>query len=198
MQLWWLQQPRSQVTCSSDVLQVVNWTELELRVGLRTAVSREINLVGSLPPGQQCWLPAVRAESSMLHVQPAGAQSGGGLLTGICWAVYCIQTGRRVSACLSSRMLSLQASDAGVLEQGDEAEQGVSAVCLAGLKYAMQWSPGIRLQPLLDLAAAAATAAKSHSRRVARHVPCKEQGGGSKHQRFHLGVVMHPSSAGQC
>ena len=60
---------------SSGLCQVMNWTEMELKVGLRTAVSREISLVGSLQPGQQCWLPALRAESSMLHVQPAGQHS---------------------------------------------------------------------------------------------------------------------------
>ena len=65
------------------------------------------------------------------------------------------------------------------------------------LKHAMQWSPGIRVQPLMDLVAAAPLAPKGHSRRVARHVPCKEQGGGSRTQRFHLGLVKHPLSAGQ-
>ena len=108
MQLRCLQQ--AQLTCSIGVRQVVNWTELELRVGLRSAFGREISLVSSLPPGQQCWLPAVRAESSMLHIQPTGAQPGGGLLLGTCWAVQCIQASSQVSAHFVIR--NLQASNA--------------------------------------------------------------------------------------
>ena len=65
-----------------------------------------------------------------------------------------------------------------------------------GEHHAVQWSPGIRLQPLLDLAAAAAASSDVTRKRVARHVPCKGSGGGSRTQRFNLGIVKHPCSAG--
>ena len=54
-------------------LQVKNCTDLPLRVGIKSPVSKEFSFKKTVAGGEQLTLPSLRAESSMLHIQPAGA-----------------------------------------------------------------------------------------------------------------------------
>ncbi|KAK9798969.1 hypothetical protein WJX73_003190 [Symbiochloris irregularis] len=140
--LWHCQQ------CMADVwaiivmahsgLQVINWTSIPLRVGLRLS-SPEPRTLETLQPEGQMWLPCIRTEPGMLCIKPAGTS---------------------------------------------ETE--------------FVWSPGVRLQPLLDLAQEAMRGAGRglNAARIARHLACKALLRASASMRFHIGVVENPHAAG--
>ena len=59
------------------------------------------------------------------------------------------------------------------------------------------WSPGVRLQPLLQQAVQAGSSLGSPGKRIARHVPCKSRGSSRHGLRFNLGLIKHPQAAGE-
>ena len=56
----------------------------------------------------------------------------------------------------------------------------------------------MRLQPLLQQADEAGAGLGADGKRIARHVPCKPEGGGKHTLRFNLGLIKHSQSAGAC
>ena len=59
---------------AGELVQVANWSHMPLRVGLKSPVAAlsEWAFQAALPAGQRLQLPALRAESSMVLLRPAG------------------------------------------------------------------------------------------------------------------------------
>ena len=156
---------------------------LRLNVGERTSLNRDVKTISTLAPQESLCLSALRSEPGLICFQPAGETAASQRAAHAAVAITkVVQPIFR-----KERGASLLTIWHGHLGEQDETSH-------------YQWSPSIRLQPLLDLVKPSGegnTPNRESVPRVARHLACQAAQGGLLQASFCVGVVCSPSRAGK-
>jgi hypothetical protein len=179
-------------------VQVVNHTMLRLNIGERTSLNRDVKIIHTLAPHESFCLSACRSEPGLICFQPAGK-----LQHSIAHGMAAVSFVFDKTLCVWSEIPEWAAGTVPVI--GGHKVQFMTSCksSFAGEQDETshyQWSPSIRLQPLLDLvqpSGAGSSPDRNRAPRVARHLACQAAQGGLLQSSFCVGVVPSRTRAGE-